>query len=704
MSDYGMGGPKRPLVWRILLWPFTMLGALFGRFSTGDELQGVNGPLGWLKLIFVNPFVWMSKTAASLLVHWSASRSFRSFVGGMPAFLFALGIVICVVAGLLQQERFAMVYNRDYIKATRAAERDPEQYQVAELYLNRLIRLSPENREQNQIKKAELLWSQKKTRESAEILRRHADPNATGNPMAHFYLGQYYLGEEFHKDQGIEEMSVQERMVFLHESRLLATQHFEQALRSSPTEETAYMTHVFLYRLYTQRRQFEKAEPHLSYISNITPAFATEIYEFYTKRIPRPRTAEDLATRDSRRMKETLQNRPDNLELWKLYIRLHLLRGQYREALQELAWGIETATQIQSKAILRRFQSDVLFEQAMSMVDTTRVDNQINRLPRLTLLSEAVRINPENRRAVEQLVVLGFPLTADDSDQWLYDAKASAAPGSPLFYGVNMLLGLRALFDNQSDQAGQYLATAAELGPEFQLVLRALTMAIDPEAKSMLESLADNTGSTGDPAAQRSDEASMSTAPALFGIYMILGSRAVVEKEYDRGLDFFQKASQANPRSTTALNNVAYCMINRTGATRVDYEQALILASSIIQAAPQIPNFYETRGAIHLKLEDYPAAISDFEKALAAGFQNRSMVHRNLVIACRAAGRDAEADAYQRMVDEMPADDSVPISQPRAPLPNLESGIDGRVDPTESDEGTQDGAAAEQVESDAEAL
>jgi hypothetical protein len=51
-------------------------------------------------------------------------------------------------------------------------------------------------------------------------------------------------------------------------------------------------------------------------------------------------------------------------------------------------------------------------------------------------------------------------------------------------------------------------------------------------------------------------------------------------------------------------------------------------------------------------MEEFNLAIADFERALQLKFPNATMVHRNLVIACRAAGRNAEADAYQKMVEQ----------------------------------------------------
>jgi tetratricopeptide (TPR) repeat protein len=652
MGDYGFDGPRRPLVWRILLWPFTVLGSLFGRFSTGDEMQGVTGPLGWLKLIFVSPFVWAGKSLASLLLVWSTSRNFRTFLAGMPAFLFALLIVSLYVFGSINSDRFASVYKKRFLEASQLAKTSDDKalWEHAELYLNRLIRLIPEEREENQVRKAELLMSQKKMGEAAGILQQIVRPTDVGNSRAHLFLGQYYLMGEFRRSRGFDQMSPQEKLRFSIETQNLSEQHLERVLESATTDDLLYPAHAFLFQIMNQRRLYQQAGSHMQFIAERNPMLAASHYEFFTTRLNLPQTADTQAEKNHRILGEAVAKNPDNLQVWQAWIRLFLRQKRFEDALVALRKGVEMATQIQTKMTLQQFQSEVLFDSASNLAETQGED--ASRIQRLTLLSEAVRLAPSNRRAVEQLVILGFPLKDGQSDSWLFDAKAGAQPGSPLYYGVNMLLGLRAVFDQRPEEAKQYLKSAENLGPGFGTVLGALTMAIDAEAgKAMLEQQSQASGDAN--VAELQDKVANSST--LFGIYMILGSRSVLEKQYDRGLDFFEKASAANPNSTTAINNIAYCLINRSGAGTKEYEQALALADRIIQAAPQIPNFLETRGAVYMKMERFADAISDFEQALALGFENRGMIHKNLVIACRAVGRDEEAAAYERMLEQSPA-------------------------------------------------
>jgi tetratricopeptide (TPR) repeat protein len=677
-DDFGFDGPRRPLVWRILLWPFTFVGSFLGKYFASDDIQGSGGAAGLAKRILLAPFNWTWSAGTALLLNWSSSRSFRSFLIGLPAFMFALVIIAVVIFGSLNRDavvdRYKLMFREAKEMASRElkveeqdkpnSETDPSApasqseenktavtttdengkksrsqgyFEQAELLLNRLIRLVPAERDDNQLKKAELLIDQKKYGDAANILTQLVRPGEAGSPKAHLLLGQYYLTDEFRKAQGFEKLTAPEQLKFNLQSQLLAEQHLEQVLLSAQTEHKRG-AHFLLYRLYTQRRLFELASRSLEFLAAEEPGLAAEHYRFFTTVLNLPQTAEAMADRNHQFLREKLAKEPDNLQVWQLRIQLYLLQKKFDEALNALAQGLDSGARTESKVVFQQFMSEVLLEKALNLGEASV--EKTTRPQRLTLLSEAVRIFPGNRRAVEQLVVLGFPLDKDESDQWLYEAKASAPAGSPVFYGVNMVLGLRAVFEGDNQTAKTYLDAAAGMGPGFSTVLQALTLAIDPNAKAMLEGTTD---------ASATD---LPTAPALFGIYMILGSRSVLEKKYERGLDFFKKALEANPKSVTAQNNYAYCLINKPGASRTEFEQALILASEIVAIAPQIPNFYETRGAIYLKLEDYNLAIADFERALQLKFPNPSMIHRNLVIACRAAGRNAEADAYQKMVDQ----------------------------------------------------
>ncbi|MBL8889590.1 MAG: hypothetical protein JNL67_06400 [Planctomycetaceae bacterium] len=673
-NDFGFGGPRRPLVWRILLFPLTILNLVLARFSSGDDLQGVRGIGGLLKLIFLSPITWSWNVGTTILLNWSSSRSVRSFVMGMPAAMFALVSTGVVVVGTLNRESVAVRYNKLFTetrsmasaeakqeaKATKTANvaaetgsgEDPKSttddkaelnssskkyYEKAELLLNRLIRLVPSEREDNQLKKAELLLDQKKLAEAAAILQQMVRPGEAGNTKAHLLLGQYYLTEEFRKDRGFDKFSAPDQLRFTLQTNEIAMRHLEQVLISTQMDQKRE-AHFFLYQLYVQRRMLELAGRSLEFLTEREPGFALEHYRFFTTLLKLPQTAESMAEKNHRIFAEELQKRPDELPIWQLRIKLFLQQKRYSDAVAALIQGLESNAKMETRASLQQFLSDVYVEQGISLAENA--NPAATQSQRLSLFSEAIRLSPGNRRAVEQLIVLGFPLEEGGSDQWLYEAKAAAGPGSPVFYGVNMILGLRALFAGDMVQAKTYLDSAAGLGPGFSTVLQALTLAIDPNAKSMLDGT------------EASTTEQLPTTPALFGIYMILGSRSVVEKKFDRALEFFRKALEANPKSETAQNNVAYCLISRPNATRQDIEQALVLAGDIVKAAPHVPNFFETRGAIYLKLEEYNLAIADFERALQLKFPNPTMVHRNLVVACRGAGRIDEANAYQKMVDQ----------------------------------------------------
>lgn len=673
-DDSGFGGTRRPLVWRILLFPVAMLNSVLARFSSGDDMQGARGIRGLLRLLFVAPITWSWSVGTTILLNWSSSRSVRSFVMGLPAALFALLATAVVVVGALNRDSVADRYNRLFTETLKMASAEAKQeaeasqaaggatdseanqasnstsdeeaelnspskkyYEKAELLLNRLIRLVPLQREDNQLKKAELLLEQKKASEAIAILQQMVRPGKAGNTGAHLLLGQYYVSGQFGKDRGFDKLSAPEQFKFALETNELAIQHLEQVLITTH-EEHKYKAHIMLYQLYVQRRMFEPAGRSLEYMTEREPGFALDHYRFFTTLLKLPQTADTMAEKNHRILAELLQKRPDELPIWQLKINLYLLQKKYSDAVAALLHGIESSAKLETRQSLQYLLSVVYLEQGLALGEDANAE--LTRAQRLTLYSEALRLGPSNRRAVEQLVILGFPSEEGGSDQWLYDAKAAAEPGSPVFYGVNMILGLRALFEGDTAKAKTYLDSAAGLGPGFPLVLQALTLAIDPDAQSMLE------GTEGATAEQ------LPKSPALFGIYMILGTRCALDKKFDRGYEYFSKALEANPKSEAAQNNVAYCLISRPNATRQEFEQALVLANDSLKKAPNTPEFHETRGAIYSKLEEYNLAIADFERALQLKFQNQLHVHRNLVIACRGAGRNEEADAYQKMVDQ----------------------------------------------------
>lgn len=713
-DDFGFGGSRRPLVWRILLFPLTLLNLVLARFSSGDEMQGVRGIGGLLRLLFVSPITWSWNVGTTILLNWSSSRSARSFVMGLPAALFALIATGVVIVGALNSDSVAARYNLLFIETLKMASTEAEHeakasqaagittdtdtgkeskstpkedaelnssskkyYEKAELLLNRLIRLVPAEREENQLKKAELLFEQNKLSDAAAILQQMVQPGKAGNTKAHLLLGQYYLKDEFRKDKGFEKLSAPDQLRFNLQSTELAMQHLEQVLSTTQPEQKRE-AHFFLYQLYVQRRMFELAGRSLEYLTERDPSFALEHHRFFTTFLKLPQTAENMAEKNHRVFADDLKKWPNELPVWQLRIKLFLLQKRYEDAAASLIQGIESGAKMETKASLQQFLSDVYVEQGIAFGEDSIAAS--TRSQRLALFSEAIRLNPGNRRAVEQLIVLGFPLEEGGSDEWLYEAKAAAGPGSPVFYGVNMILGLRALFAGDTTQAKTYLDSAAGMGPGFSTVLQALTLAIDPSAKSILEG------------AEVATSEQLPTTPALFGIYMILGSRSVLEKKYDRGLEFFKKALEANPKSETAKNNVAYCIVSRPNATRQEIEQALVLASDMVKSAPNVPNFFETRGAIYLKLEEFDLAIADFERALQLKFPKPTMIHRNLVVACRGAGRNAEADAYQKMVDQAdqinPAKLAPPDANSPEPPPKDATGSEATKDQTSTENGS----------------
>jgi len=655
MDDFGFDGPQRSLVWRILLFPVKILRAIFGRFASADDLEARRGFLGWLKLIFVSPFIWIFSSLGVLLLNWSSSRRLQTFVFGLPAILFGLGMISLYVFGSLNPDGIVKVYNKNYQLAL-----TEKKFDEAELYLNRVIRLKKEDQEDQQSQKADLLIQQGKINEAIPILQKIAKPDQVGNPRAHLQLAQYYLSKAYADAARMEELTLPKRAEFINFSQNMSIQHLEQCLNSTPSDLEEFQAHNAIYTILMRRKQFAEAAPHVSFLNRKTFTFSDDHFTFFTKIYPNLELANRQVEYDIARLKKFLEEQPDNMNAWQVLIRIYLMQKNYATAIKEISLGSRKVSTQQLKMLLAKFQSEVLYEQSINA--KTLGTEKETRLQRLTLLSASLKVFPANRRAVEELILLGFPVEGTDDDQWLYDAKAAAGPSNENYYGVNMILGLRALFDGRKEEAKQYLELASSLSPSFPIVLQTLTMAIDPEAKTLLPQFqteekspnGTNNSSAATPNADQMD------TPALFGIYMVLGSHAVVEKKYQRGLGFFEKAASANPQSYAAQNNIAFCLINLESAGESEYQEALIISSDNIKKSPEIPNYYETRGAVFMKLERYQEAVADFEKALDRGFRNRRSVHMNLVKAYRETGRDKEADAYQRLIDAQPEEEGVP--------------------------------------------
>lgn len=627
MNDFGFDGPRRPLVWRILLSPFTLLKQLFGGLGANDELAGPRGLGGWLKLIFVSPFVWLFTNSGRLLINWSSSRQAMSFLLGVPAFLFALLVLSVYAYGRLAPGGMVDAYKFQMQRAKAA-----EDFETAEVYLNKLMRIDDEDPNALRMQKVELLMKQSKFGDAYRLLLEMTNPDnpeSVGNSAANSQLARFYLSEAFRELNGFQELTTAQKRQFILDVDERTKEQFEYCLAQSPTRQESAAAHAFLYNYHVKRKQVDEAEPHIRELHQLSPlGYAVPHYAFYTTLKPTPAIADPVAKADSDRLYALLTKNEGtrrNKDIWKLIFQLQTGRREFELGLKQLEAALAKDTK--EATVLEQVRSAILTVWASDLRNKEPV---ASRGKQLELLSRALRRVP-SMEAVQQLVLLGFPLD-DSDDQWIYDAKATAEPGSPVFFGANLLLGLRESFEGNDEAAKTYLDLAEGLSPTMPVIMGRLR-------STMEESVV--------------NQPSAESLPASGGLYMILGGHSVAKKDYQRGVKFFRKALEVSPETPAAMNNLAVCLSLMEGSDEDDLAEALELVNRATELLPNTPNYYETRGAIYLQMGKYNESIADLEKCLALKYADEPAVWKKLVKACRGAGREKEAAAYERALESV---------------------------------------------------
>jgi tetratricopeptide (TPR) repeat protein len=137
-------------------------------------------------------------------------------------------------------------------------------------------------------------------------------------------------------------------------------------------------------------------------------------------------------------------------------------------------------------------------------------------------------------------------------------------------------------------------------------------------------------------------------APGL--VHFIQGTRFLLANPPDQksALHHLELARTHSGEMPGLLNNLADAMLQAEDA---DLNQAFSLVQEAIRMMPDQPYFYETRGSIHLKRNEYREAIADLEKALAAP-ELRSQAHQKLARAYEGLGDVAEAERHMKMSEQ----------------------------------------------------
>jgi tetratricopeptide (TPR) repeat protein len=111
----------------------------------------------------------------------------------------------------------------------------------------------------------------------------------------------------------------------------------------------------------------------------------------------------------------------------------------------------------------------------------------------------------------------------------------------------------------------------------------------------------------------------------------------------------FRIAEQDGFNMPGLWNNMADAMFENGDA---DLDKALGLVNRAIQAMPDQPYFFDTRGKILLRQQKSVEAIADLERALAAP-ELRESIHVRLAEAWSSLGNDAEAERHRELAEQL---------------------------------------------------
>lgn len=130
-------------------------------------------------------------------------------------------------------------------------------------------------------------------------------------------------------------------------------------------------------------------------------------------------------------------------------------------------------------------------------------------------------------------------------------------------------------------------------------------------------------------------------APA--SVHMVLGTRAAVEKKFDKAKLHFSQANAKNPRSATILNNLSWVMAR---AEPPQLDEARVLADEAVKLAPQVAEIRDTRAVVLILQGEYEPAIADLEEAIRLK-PGHVPYRERLAKAYRAAGDEETANQIE---------------------------------------------------------
>ena len=138
-----------------------------------------------------------------------------------------------------------------------------------------------------------------------------------------------------------------------------------------------------------------------------------------------------------------------------------------------------------------------------------------------------------------------------------------------------------------------------------------------------------------------------------------LGVNALINKEYEKAIVYFERARKKNPRHPELLNNLAYAYLE---AKNQNAEQALLLVDQAVsilnkqargRISPDlIASFYDTRGEALKQLKRFEDAIASFEIAYKNRPDDKDIL-QNLIDSCELAGDSRQAETFRRRLEKL---------------------------------------------------
>ena len=194
---------------------------------------------------------------------------------------------------------------------------------------------------------------------------------------------------------------------------------------------------------------------------------------------------------------------------------------------------------------------------------------------------------------------------------------------------------------------------------------------LDPSNRRILEFLAGLKTSSIPGVAELSEEIYQPDEKAPASVENILGTQALVQKNYLEAAKHITRATQKAPNNGDYLNNLAYLYLIRTNP---DPKEALrlvdrgILVAQANQARPRLTHFYDTKGRALLALgkiaeengqeslaaSQYAAAVAQLLKAIINRPNDLSI--SNAIVECyEANGQTEMAQVWAEKVKQLQA-------------------------------------------------